>query len=339
MIGLVKKNLFIIAEAGVNHNGNLEIAKKMIDIASISGADAVKFQTFNADTLASKSAQQAQYQLENTGIHESQHEMLKKLELKKDHHIILKQYCETKKIEFMSSPFDLNSVDFLENLGVKRYKIPSGEITNKPLLEKIAGLKKPTILSTGMCNLKEIRDAVTIFKNNNFNMHDLTILHAVSDYPASPLESNMSCIRSLKEDLNLNIGYSDHTETDLCAIMAVSQGATVIEKHFTLDKEMPGPDHKASLEPNELQSFIKVLRKIESYLGDGIKNPSKSEIKNIQIVRKSIVASKNILKGELFTMENITTKRPGTGISPMKIESVIGEIAKKDFLKDECIEI
>lgn len=333
------KSLFIIAEAGVNHNGDIHKAIKMISVAKECGADAIKFQTFEADTLATKSAVQADYQKNNTGILESQHSMLKKLELKKEFHGVLKDECQKKNIEFMSSPFDIDSAIFLNELGIKTFKIPSGEITNKPYLEIVAKFNKPTILSTGMSTLEEIRDAINIFSKSSFDMKNLALLHATSDYPADPHESNMSCIDTIRNEFNLRVGYSDHTETNLCAIIALSKGATIFEKHFTLDKTSIGPDHKASLEPNELEQYISEINNAYKVLGDGIKKPGPRESKNLDIVRKSIVAKKDINKGEKFIIENLTTKRPGSGISPMLIDEVLGKRAKKKFLKDELIEV
>ncbi len=334
-----KKPIFIIAEAGVNHNGDLNTALEMIKVAKDCGADAVKFQTFQADSLATKKAKQARYQSENTGLQESQHDMLKKLELKQEHHQQIKDSCEKHEIEFMSSPFDIDSVNFLEDLQMKIFKIPSGEITNKPLLQRIARINKPTILSTGMSNIKEIEEAISIFKEGEFNLDNLSLLHATSDYPANPSETNMSCIKTLKEKFNLRIGYSDHTETNYCSIIAATLGASIFEKHFTLSKSMSGPDHKASLEPKDLREYIKIIREIEFIIGDGIKKAGISEAKNIEIVRKSLVASKDIKEGEAFSEDNITTKRPGNGISPMDIDNVIGKISKKRFIKDDLIEV
>jgi len=338
VIGLNSK-LFIIAEAGVNHNGDFDTALEMISVAKDCGADAIKFQTFEADTLATKSAIQADYQKNNTGLKESQHSMLKKLELKKEFHGALKTKCKEASIEFMSSPFDIESAQFLHKMGMNIFKIPSGEITNKPFLEVIAKINKPTILSTGMSTLEEVKNAVKIFKRSNFNLENLSLLHATSDYPANPLESNISCIDTLSKSFSLRVGYSDHTESSQCAVIAASMGASIFEKHFTLDKDMEGPDHKASLEPSQLKSYISTIHDTFTILGNGIKAPSYGESKNIEIVRKSIVARESIKKGTLFTKENLTTKRPGNGISPMQFDNVIGLKAKKDFSKDDLIEI
>ena len=338
MIGLNSK-VFVIAEAGVNHNGHFDTALEMITVAKDCGADAIKFQTFEADTLATKSAIQADYQKNNTGIEETQHSMLKKLELKKEFHGALKSKCEEVSIEFMSSPFDIESVQFLHKIGMNIFKIPSGEITNKPYLEVIAKMNKPTILSTGMSTLEEVRDAINIFKDFNFNLENLSLLHATSDYPANPLESNLACIETLKKRFGLRVGYSDHTESNKCAVIAASKGASIFEKHFTLNKDMEGPDHKASLEPLQLKDYISTIHSTFKILGDGVKKPSYGESKNIEIVRKSIVAREHIKEGTLFTKENLTTKRPGNGISPMQFDNVIGLKAKKDFSKDDLIEI
>lgn len=333
------KDIFIIAEAGVNHNGDLETAIEMIKVAKNSGADAIKFQTFNANSLATKKAIQADYQAKNSGIKESQFDMLKRLELKREHHQQIKDYCDNNEIIFMSSPFDVESVIFLDQIKMNIFKIPSGEITNKPILQCIAKLNKPTILSTGMSNEDEIKNAIEVFVDNKFDLQNLTLLHATTDYPANPLETNMLCIKTMKEKFNLRVGYSDHTESDLCSIIALSLGASVFEKHFTLDKKMPGPDHKASLEPLELKNYIKNIHETNTILGNGIKAPSETESKNIEIVRKSIVAKTVINIGDKFNYNNITTKRPGNGISPMEIEMVLGKTAKKKFEVDDLIEI
>ena len=333
------KDIFIIAEAGVNHNGDLQTAIEMIKVAKNSGADAIKFQTFNAKSLATKKAIQADYQVKNSGIKESQFDMLKRLELKREHHQQIKDYCDKNEIIFMSSPFDVESVIFLDQIKMNIFKIPSGEITNKPILQCIAKLNKPTILSTGMSNDDEIKNAIEVFVDNKFDLQNLTLLHATTDYPANPVETNMLCIKTMKEKFNLRVGYSDHTESDLCSTIALSLGASVFEKHFTLDKKMPGPDHKASLEPKELKNYIENIHETNTILGNGIKAPSETEAKNIEIVRKSIVAKTVINIGDKFNSNNITTKRPGNGISPMEIEMVLGKTAKKKFEVDDLIEI
>lgn len=328
--------VLIIAEAGVNHNGNLELAKKLVDAAKESGADVVKFQTAKLDSLVSKSAPMAEYQKNNIGQETSQKEMLKKLLLSYDNFVELEKYCREKKIEFMSTPFDIESVLFLNNM-IKVWKIPSGEITNLPYLIEIAKTKKPVILSTGMCEMKEIEDAVDLlYKNGTEN---ITLLHCNTQYPTPYSDVNLKAMNSLKEKFDVKVGYSDHTEGIEVPIAAVAMGASVIEKHFTLDKNMEGPDHKASLEPDELKQMVEAIRNIESAMGDGCKKPSSSEKINIEIARKSIVAAKKIEKGELFTVDNLTTKRPGNGISPMKWYDVVGKRASRAFEEDELISL
>lgn len=330
-------HVFIIAEAGVNHNGNIDIAKKMIDVARNCGIDAIKFQTFKSERVVSKFAQKAEYQINNTDNNDSQLEMVKKLELSYSDFYNLKKYCDESDIIFMSTPFDFESIDFLNELNMNTYKIPSGEINNLPYLRKIAKLNKTLIMSTGMSTLNEIEQAISILRDNG--TEDITLLHCTTEYPAPFEEINLNAMITLREKFKLNIGYSDHTTGIEVPIAAVAMGARVIEKHFTLDKSMEGPDHKASLEPEELSAMVKAIRNIESALGNGIKEPSKSEIKNINIARKSIVANCAIKKGEIFTESNITVKRPGNGISPMKWDIVIGQSAKRDFIEDELIEI
>ena len=329
---------FIIAEAGVNHNGSVEIAKKLIDAAVNSGADAVKFQTFKAENLVCKGMEKADYQKKNTTKDESQFEMIKSLELDKNAHYELIKYCDNN-IMFLSTPFDHESIDLLNSLKLPIFKIPSGEITNYPFLKKIAGLKKKVILSTGMSTLEEVRSAVKILLNEGVGKNDLTILHATSEYPCPINEVNLLAMKTLGREFNLKFGYSDHTEGIVVPISAVALGASIIEKHFTLDRNMEGPDHKSSLEPNELTLMIDGIRKIEQALGDGKKNPSPSEIKNINIARKFIVASKFIKSGELFTSSNIIAKRSGKGISPINWTKVIGQKAKNDFNEDQIIEL
>ncbi len=323
---------YIIAEAGVNHNGSFELAKKLVDKAYEAGADCVKFQTFKAENVISKFAQKAEYQKETTGSDESQLDMVKKLALSFDEFKKLKAYCDIMGIEFLSTPFDLESADFLNDLGMKIFKIPSGEITNLPLLRKINSFGKKIILSTGMANLDEIKACLDILKDC-----DVSLLHCTTEYPCPYNNVNMNAMLTLKEKFNLPVGYSDHTKGIEIPIMAVSMGAEIIEKHFTLDKNMEGPDHKASLEPNELKQMVESIRNVECAFGNGIKTPQESEIKNIEIARKSIVAKCEIKKGELLTEENLTTKRPATGISPMKWDEIIGTIAQKDYAEDEII--
>lgn len=330
-------SVFIIAEAGVNHNGSLKLAKKLIDEAKNAGANAVKFQTFKAKNLASKEAKQAEYQKKNMGKEESQFDMIKKLELSYDEFKNLAQYCEQKEIKFLSTPFDFESIEFLNDLGMDYFKIPSGEITNYPYLVKIAKLNKAIIMSTGMCTMEEIKEAYKVLKDNGAK--EITVLHCTTQYPTPFEDVNLNAMLSIKKELNVDIGYSDHTIGIEVSVCAVALGAKVIEKHFTLDKNMQGPDHKASLEPDELKQMVDSIRNIEKALGDGVKKPSNSEIENMDIARKSIVAIEDIKKGELFSEKNLTTKRPGSGINPMKWNEVIGKEAKRDFKEDELIEL
>lgn len=323
---------FIIAEAGVNHNGSLELAKKLIDVAKNCGCDAVKFQTFIAQNVVSKFAKKAQYQIENTKNQESQLEMIKKLELSFAEFLELKNYCDNQEILFMSTPFDLESIDFLASLKMNIFKIPSGEITNLPYLRKINLLKTKVILSTGMANLEEIENALKILKDCQ-----VSVLHANTQYPTPMEDVNLNAMLTIKNKFNLEVGYSDHTQGIEIAIASVALGAKIIEKHFTIDKNMDGPDHKASLEPHELKAMVNSIRNIEKAFGDGIKKPSKSEINNIEIARKSIVAKTKINKGEIFSEKNITTKRPALGISPMKWDEIIGSIAQRNYEEDELI--
>lgn len=327
----------IIAEAGVNHNGSIEIAKQMIDIAKHAGADIIKFQTFKAENLVCKLAEKAEYQKNNTSKNESQFEMLKKLELDITAHKILMEYCKKKDIQFLSTPFDLESIELLNELGIEIFKIPSGEITNYPYLKKIAGLKKKIILSTGMSYLEEIKYAIRILKENGAK--DVIVLHCNTEYPTPMTDVNLKAMNTIKEILNVEVGYSDHTLGIEVPIAAVAMGAKVIEKHFTLDKNMEGPDHKASLEPNELTNMITAIRNIEKALGNGIKQPSESEKKNIEVARKSIFANAFIKRGERFTEKNLICKRPGNGISAIKWEEVVGKVASRDFKEDELIEL
>jgi N,N'-diacetyllegionaminate synthase len=333
------KHVFIIAEAGVNHNGDLEIAKKLIDAAKDCGADAVKFQTFKAEKLVSKKAEKAEYQKNTTDYKESQYEMIKKLELSYENHKTLRSYCSEKGIQFLSSPFDLESIDLLSELGLEILKVPSGEITNLPYLSKIGKLNKKVIISTGMTNLGEIEDALNIIISNGTSKDKITILHCNTEYPTPYEDVNLKAMLTIKNAFNVRVGYSDHTQGIEVPIAAVAIGAEVIEKHFTLDNNMEGPDHKASLEPKELKKMVNSIRNIEKSLGDGNKKLSPSESKNINVVRKSIVASKTIKKGEILNEENLSVKRPGNGISPMRWNEIIGQTAKKDFDIDEMIEL
>ena len=329
------KHVYIIAEAGVNHNGSLENAKKLVLAAKNAGVDAVKFQTFNTDNLVTKNAVKADYQVNNTGNNDSQYEMLKKLELSQQDYRELKQLCDELDIEFMSTPFDIESIEQLEQLNVNRFKLPSGEITNYPYLVRLAKTHKPVIMSSGMATVEDIESTIRVLKGNG--LEDLSLLHCTTEYPAPFEEVNLKAMEYLKNKFGLKIGYSDHTKGIEVPIAAVAMGAEIIEKHFTLDKNMEGPDHKASLEPDELLMMVKAIRNVELAIGDGVKRPSKSEVKNKAIARKSIVAQKRILKGEAFTENNLTTKRPGTGISPMLWNEVIGQVAKKTFEVDELI--
>ncbi len=331
------KGTFIIAEAGVNHNGSIELAKKMIDVAVDSDADAVKFQTFKAEKLVKRDATKADYQKQTTDVNESQFDMIRKLELDEDAHRMLFSYCKERHIRFLSSPFDLDSIDLLNKLGLEIFKIPSGEITNLPYLRKIGALKKEIILSTGMANLGEIGKALEVLAKATTPKNRITVLHCNTEYPTPMEDVNLKAMLSIKEAFEVKVGCSDHTIGLEIPIAAVALGASVIEKHFTLDKNMEGPDHKASLEPHELKKMVKAIRNIERALGNGVKEPSMSELKNKPSARKSIVAAKNIERGDVFTEENLTVKRPGTGISPMRWEEIIGQRASKDYREDEII--
>lgn len=330
-------SVIIIAEAGVNHNGSLETAKKLVDSAIDSGADIIKFQTFIAEKIISKFADKAEYQKKNDPNSKNQLEMVKKLELSFDDFLQLEEYCTAKGIEFMSTPFDFESIDFLNTIGMKRWKIPSGEITNLPYLIKIACLNQPVILSTGMSTMEEIETAVHLLRDNGVS--DLTVLHCTTEYPAPFTDVNLYAMLTIKEKFGVTVGYSDHTKGIEVPIAAAALGATVIEKHFTLDKNMEGPDHKASIEPHELKAMVESIRNVEKALGDGVKRPAESERKNMMIARKSIVAKTQIRKGELFTEQNLTVKRPGNGITPMKWFDIMGQKAIRDFQEDELIEI
>ncbi len=336
----MRKHVLIIAEAGVNHNGSIKMAKQLIDVATEAGADIVKFQTFKAGKLVSKAARQAEYQKANLkNMDDSQYNMLKKLELDEAMHIELIDYCQQKGITFLSTGFDEESVDMLDRLGVPFYKIPSGEITNKPYLQHIARKLKPVVISTGMADLNEIKEALDVLTGEGLDLSMITVLHCNTEYPTPMEDVNLKAMLTIKETFKVKVGYSDHTKGIEVAIAAVAMGAEVIEKHFTLDRNLPGPDHKASLEPDELKAMVSAIRNIELALGDGVKKASKSEIKNITIVRKSIVAIKEIKKGEIFSTQNIAAKRPGNGISPMRWDEIIGEKAIKEFKPDDLIEI
>ena len=331
--------VFIIAEAGVNHNGSVEIAKKMIDAAVKAGVDAIKFQTFIPQAIVSRRAPKSEYQRKTTHKEESQLAMLKKLALDADAHRKLLAYCKKRGIQFLSTPFDLQSIDLLNNFGLEIFKIPSGEITNLPYLKKIGSLKKKIIMSTGMADMKEISKAMKIIVEAGTAKKNITLLHCNTEYPTPMNDVNLRAMITMKNAFDVKVGYSDHTLGIEVPVAAVALGAKVIEKHFTLSRKMAGPDHKASLEPKELKAMVTAIRNVEIALGNGIKQPSPSELENRNIVRKSIVALRNIKKGDHFTEKNITTKRPATGISPFKWDSVIGRTAKRDFVEDELIEI
>lgn len=328
---------YVIAEAGVNHNGNLSIAKKLIDEAVHAGADAVKFQYFKAEKLVTKSAKKADYQITGSKNTKTQFDMLQQLELDEESFVILKDYCDEKGIDFLTSAFDIEGIEFLKSLGMKYFKIPSGEITNLPYLRAIANTGINSILSTGMSTYSDIENALSILQVKDKTK--VTVLQCNTDYPTRMVDVNLKAMNSIKKAFNVQVGYSDHTNGIEIPIAAVALGATVIEKHFTLDKTLPGPDHKASLEPNELAEMISAIRNIELALGDGVKRLTDSERKNLPVVRKSIVASKNIGIGEYFTEDNIEVKRPGTGLSPMDWDNIIGKKSKKAFKEDEVIEL
>lgn len=327
----------VIAEAGVNHNGDIELATRLVDAAYDAGADYIKFQTFKADNLVTAKARKADYQEKQTGAEESQYSMLKKLELSYRDFMVLNDYCRVKGISFLSTPFDEESIGFLHELGMQVWKIPSGEVTNYPYLVKIAETHKPIIMSTGMCTLEDVETAIRVLSLNGCG--PITLLHCTTEYPAPYAEVNLRAMETLRSTFNLPVGYSDHTQGIVIPIAAVAMGAIVLEKHFTLDRTMEGPDHKASLEPAELKAMIEAIRCVEVALGDGVKNPTDSELRNMVIARKSIVAMKPIGDGERFTSENITAKRPGSGISPMRWNEVLGQFAKRSFEEDELIEV
>ena len=334
------KRTLIIAEAGVNHNGDIAKAKALIDKGAEAGVDYVKFQTFKAEKLVTKQAKRASYQDKNTQDNDSQYEMLKKLELSQALHQELMDYCNQKGVKFLSTGFDSESLVFLAQLGITIAKVPSGEITNLPYLRQVASLFPEVILSTGMATIGEIKDAVKVLIDNGVSKNKITILHCNTEYPTPMEDVNLKAMLHIQRELGIPVGYSDHTLGIEVPIAAVALGATVIEKHFTLDKTLPGPDHKASLEPNELKAMVSAIRNIEKAIdGSGLKEVSKSEEKNKPIARKSIVASTDIKKGDIFTPENLTVKRPGTGISPMQWDEVIGKEAKRDFQEDELIEL
>lgn len=332
----------IIAEAGVNHNGSIDIARQLVDKAVEAGVDIIKFQTFKSEKLVSKSARQAEYQKRNIGkkSDDSQLSMLKKLELSEQDHVELMAYCKQKGIKFFSTAFDMDSIEYLHSLNLGLWKIPSGEVTNYPFLKRIASYNERTILSTGMCDLQDVRAAVDALYNNGLSKENLTLLHCNTEYPTPFEDVNLKAMDALRKEFGVEVGYSDHTKGIEVPIAAVALGASVIEKHFTLDRNMEGPDHKASLEPDELKAMVSAIRNIEKAVdGDGTKHVSESERKNITIARKSIVAACDIKAGETFTEQNLTVKRPGNGISPMRWEEVIGTKAIRNFSEDELIEL
>lgn len=332
------KRTLIIAEAGVNHNGSIELAKQLVDKAATAGVDYVKFQTFKTEKLVARSARLASYQKNNIGTDDnSQFAMLKKLELSPAQHEELVAYCKTKGVKFFSTAFDLDSIDYLHSLDLGLWKIPSGEITNYPFIKKIAQYGEPVILSTGMCNMQDIENAVETLRK--WGAPKITILHCNTEYPTPFNDVNLKAMESIRQKFGVEVGYSDHTQGIEVPIAAVALGATVIEKHFTLDRNMEGPDHKASLEPDELNAMVSAIRNIEQAMGDGIKKVTDSEKGNMSVARKSIVAACDIRSGESFTENNLTVKRPGTGISPMRWEEVIGKTAKRDFIEEEPIEL
>ncbi len=334
---LRSKKVFIIAEAGVNHNGSIDLAKKLIDVASNSGADAVKFQTFKAQNLVTQKARKAKYQSKTTDKDKFQYTMLKKLELNEEMHRKLISYCKTKKIIFLSSPFDIDSIKLLNNLGLEKFKIPSGEITNLQYLSHIGKLNKKVILSTGMANIREVRDALNVLINSGTKKKNIIVLHANTEYPTPKEDVNLNAMVKMGKVFDISYGYSDHTLGIEVSIAATALGAVCIEKHFTLNRNMKGPDHKASLEPNELNSMVKSIRNIEIALGSDKKIPTKSERPNIKIVRKSLVAAKDIKRGEFFSEKNLTAKRPGNGKSPFLFKKLLGKRSQKNYKKDQQI--
>ncbi len=330
-------SVFIIAEAGVNHNGSINLAKKMIDIASYAGADAIKFQTFKTINIATKNLDKADYQKNKNNKNENQFDMLKKLELSKEDHNKLIKYCKLKKIKFLSSPFDIESLDLLKDLGLEIFKVPSGEITNLPFLKHLGNLNKKIILSTGMSYMNEVKTAFKTLIQSGTLKKNITILHSNTQYPTPMKDVNLNAMVRIGEELGVKYGYSDHTLGIEVDVAAVAMGASCVEKHFTLDKNMEGPDHKASLEPIELEKMIKSIRNVEMALGSKIKQPTKGELSNIKKVRKSIVAKTLIKKGDIFSEKNLAIKRPGNGTSPVKWEELIGKKARKNYKQDDLI--
>lgn len=330
--------VLVIAEAGVNHNGDMGLARELVHAAAEAKADAVKFQTFRAESLVRRDAAKAQYQVERTGNSEGQFEMLKRLELSWDSHYELKELATKLGIEFMSTPFDTECADFLAKLGVPRFKIPSGEITNYPYLRHIAKFGIPVIFSTGMSDMSDIENCLNTFLQNGLRRDQISVLHCNTEYPTPPEDVNLRAMMAIKERFQVTVGYSDHTAGTEVSIAAVAMGGRIIEKHFTIDRNLPGPDHMASLEPYELKSMIQGIRNISLALGSSLKGLSRSEAKNRHAARKSIVAASAIRKGEIFTENNLTTKRPGSGVSPMNWMSYVGKTANRDYQPDEMID-
>lgn len=337
----MSNHTLIIAEAGVNHNGSIELAKKLVEKAKEAGVDFIKFQTFKASKLVTKAAKQAEYQQKNIGKEgDSQYQMLKKLEFSPSQYNELVEYCNELGIKFFSTAFDFDSIKYLHSLNLGLWKIPSGEVTNYPFLKRIAAYNEPTILSTGMCDMEDVRAAVNALYKNGLSKENLILLHCNTEYPTPFEDVNLKAMDALRQEFDVEVGYSDHTKGVEVPIAAVALGATVIEKHFTLDRNMEGPDHKASLEPDELKAMVSAIRNIEKAVGgDGTKHVSESEKKNIAIARKSIVAACDIKAGEVFTEQNLTLKRPGNGVSPMRWDEVVGTKAKRDFSEDDLIEL
>jgi len=334
---VITPNTTIIAEAGVNHNGCLTSARQLIDAASNAGADFIKFQTFKAESLVTSTADKADYQKRSDQTDQSQYDMLKQLELDRSSHETLVDYCRNKTAKFVSSAFDIDSIDLLVELDIPFFKIPSGEITNLNYLRHVGSLNKPIVMSTGIATLDEVKSALNILLDSGVRKEDITLLHCNTEYPTPMCDVNLKAMTSMRDEFDVAVGYSDHSVGLEVPIAAVALGATVIEKHFTLDRNLPGPDHRASLEPLELKSMVKAIRNIESALGDGVKAPRPSELKNIHMIRKSIVASQTIHAGDIFTEDNITVKRPGDGRSPMEWDNLIGAKSSQNYIKDELI--
>lgn len=333
------RHTLVIAEGGVNHNGDLDLARQLVDVAADAGADLVKFQTFSADRLATRDARKAAYQSDATGAGESQHAMLKRLELSDDDHVALIAHCQARGIGFFSTGFDIPCVDLLVRLGADRFKVPSGEITNLPYLRHVGAYGKPVILSTGMATLGEIEAAIDVLQTAGTPRNQITVLHCNTDYPTPAEQVNLRAMQHIGQAFGVQVGYSDHTNGIEVAIAAVALGASVIEKHFTVDRKLPGPDHQASLEPAELKAMVTAIRNIERALGDGIKRPTERELVNRPVARKSLVAVRAIAAGELFSSDNLAAKRPGTGASPMRWDEFIGRPARRDFAADEQVEL